>query len=64
MALPYGVISSELYAVWYSIEHEIPIFPDNIHHLIELTGCNRSSPQEFDKHLDQGISVPLAMSGG
>ena len=64
MTAPYGVISSELYAAWYSIEHEIPIFVDNIHQLINLTGWNRSTPHEFDEHFDQGVPAPRVMSGG
>ena len=59
---PYGVISSELYAVWYSIEHEIPIFVDNIDHLINLTGWNRSLPQELDEHVDQGVGALRAVA--
>jgi hypothetical protein len=48
MVPPPGVISSELYAVWYSIEHEIPIYSDNIENLINMTGWKRSSPQDSD----------------
>ena len=42
MKTPYGVISSDLFAVWYAIENELCIFADNIDHLINLTGWERS----------------------
>ena len=64
MTAPYGVILSALYAVWYSIEHEIPIFVDNIHQLINLTGWSRSSPNEFEEQVDQGVRPLRAVSGG
>jgi hypothetical protein len=42
MKSPYGVISSDLFAVWYAIENKLCIFADNIDHLINLTGWERS----------------------
>lgn len=64
MAAPYGVVSSELYAAWYSIEHGIPIFIDNIQHLVHLTGWNRSPPAEPGLGFDLGVCPQRAMSGG
>jgi len=35
-----GVLS-DVYAVWYAIENEVDIFPDNVDQLIELTEWKR-----------------------
>ena len=57
MTAPYGVISSELYAVWHSIENEIPIFSDNIDHLITLTGWERSRSPVLDTCINQDVNA-------
>ena len=34
----YDAVSSDLYAVWYAIENEVPLFAGNITELVKLTG--------------------------
>jgi hypothetical protein len=63
MKTPYGVIPSDLFAVWYAIENKLCIFADNIDHLINLTGWEPSMSHVYDSHSDQDVNSRLVVGG-